>query len=259
VGIYVVIGALGLVTGFLSGLLGIGGGIVMAPLLLYVPQVFGFEPLGMRVVAGLTIVQALVACLAGALVHRQFRVVSSELSIVMGTSIFVASAVGGAASGYVSNQILLVVFAGLAFTATLLILMPVKAEIEDTNIETLKFSRFRAISAAAGVGLLGGLVGQGGSFVLIPLMISYVHIPTRVAIGSNLAIVFLASVAGALGKAFTGQIEWSLTIPLVVSIVPAARFGSLVSKKTPVATLRRILAIFIGIATVRIGLSVFGL
>ena len=58
-GIYILIGGLGLAAGFLSGLLGIGGGIVMAPLLLYVPPLFGFEPLPMRMVAGLTIVQGL--------------------------------------------------------------------------------------------------------------------------------------------------------------------------------------------------------
>ena len=54
--LYFLIGALGVCTGFLSGMLGIGGGIVMAPLLLYVPPWFGFSPLPMRVVAGLTIV-----------------------------------------------------------------------------------------------------------------------------------------------------------------------------------------------------------
>ncbi|MCK5192959.1 MAG: TSUP family transporter, partial [Desulfobulbaceae bacterium] len=75
-GIYTLLSGLGLITGFLSGLLGIGGGIVMAPLLLYVPPLFGFEPLPMRIVAGLTIVQGLLACISGALSHRQFRMVS---------------------------------------------------------------------------------------------------------------------------------------------------------------------------------------
>jgi len=57
--IYFVIGSLGLITGFLSGLLGIGGGIVLGPLLLYVPPLLGLEPLVMRDVAGVTIVEGL--------------------------------------------------------------------------------------------------------------------------------------------------------------------------------------------------------
>ena len=61
--ILLLIGTLGIFCGFLSGVLGIGGGIIMAPLLLYVPPLFGFEPLPMRTVAGLTIMQGLVACI----------------------------------------------------------------------------------------------------------------------------------------------------------------------------------------------------
>ncbi len=188
-GIYLLIGALGLGTGFLSGLLGIGGGIVMAPLLLYVPPLFGFEPLPMRVVAGLTIVQGLVACISGALSHRQFRMVSDRLSLYMGISIFIAAMAGG--SGYVSNEILLFLFAGLAFSAAFLMLVPVKGDCDDPDVECLTFHRWRAVTAASGVGLLGGLVGQGGSFILIPLMTSFVQIPTRIAIGSNLAIAMI--------------------------------------------------------------------
>ncbi len=258
-GLYWAIGALGLLTGFLSGLVGIGGGIVMAPLLLYAPPLLGFEPLEMRDVAGLTIVQSLVGCLIGALSHRRFQVVSSKLSMVMGASIFVMASVGGAAAGYVSNELLLFVFAGLAFTAAVLMLIPVANESEHPDVEALRFSLFRAMSAASGVGLLGGLVGQGGSFILIPLMTSYVKIPTRIAIGSNLAVVFLSSAAGVFGKGITGQIEWALTIPLVMASIPAARLGSLMSHRLPVLALRRILGLFIGAATVRVGLSAFGI
>jgi uncharacterized membrane protein YfcA len=254
-GIYVLIGGLGLVTGFLSGMLGIGGGIVMAPLLLYIPPLFGFEPLPMRIVAGLTIVQGLVACVSGALSHRQFRMVSERLSLYMGISIFIAAMVGGAGAGYVSNQILLFIFAGLAFSAAFLMLIPVKEECENPDVKYLAFSRWRAVISASTVGLLGGLIGQGGSFILIPLMTSFVQIPTRIAIGSNLAIVLLSSMAGLIGKATTGQIEWLMAVPIVLTVVPASRVGSLVSRRVPVLGLRRALAVLIAIAAIKIWVS----
>jgi uncharacterized membrane protein YfcA len=254
--IYALIGGLGLLTGFVSGLLGIGGGIVMAPLLLYIPPLFGFEPLPMRTVAGLTIVQGLLACISGALSHRQFRMVSDSLSLYMGTSIFVAAMAGGAGSSYMSNGILLFVFACLAFCASFLMLIPVKGESENPDVDCLTFHRWRAVSAASAVGLLGGLVGQGGSFILIPLMTSFVQIPTRIAIGSNLAIVLLSTTAGFIGKATTGQVEWLMTVPIVLTVVPAARMGSLVSRKVPVSGLRRALAVLIAIAAIRMWVSV---
>ncbi len=89
-------------------------------------------------------------------------------------------------------------------------------------------------------------------------MTSYMQVPTRIAIGSNLAIVFLSSLAAFLGKAFTGQIVWLLTIPIIVTVIPAAHLGSLVSRKVPVARLRLLLACCITLAAVRIGLSATG-
>ena len=211
----------------------------MAPLLLYVPPFFGFEPLPMRIVAGLTIVQGLVASVSGALSHRQFRMVSERLSLYMGISIFIAAMVGGAGASYVSNQILLFIFAGIAL-----------------DVKCLAFYRWRAVTSASTVVLLGGLIGQGGSFILIPLMTSFVRIPTRIAIGSNLAIVLLSSLAGFIGKATTGQIEWLMAVPIVLTVVPAARVGSLVSRRVPVLGLRRALAVLIAIAAIRIWVSV---
>lgn len=257
-GLYLLLGSVGLVSGFLSGLLGIGGGIIMAPLLLYVPPLFGFEPFPMRVVAGLTIVQGLLACFSGALAHRRFRFMSDRLALLMGSTIFITALAGGAASRYVSNELLLVLFGGLALTAAILMLMPVEGESESPDIAGMSFSRFKAVTAASGVGVLGGLVGQGGSFILIPLMTAYVQIPTRIAIGSNLAIVFLSSLAGTIGKAATGQIEWLLIIPIALTTIPGARLGSIVSRRTPVSGLRRLLAVLITLAAARIWWSVFG-
>ena len=250
------IAGLGLLTGFLSGLLGIGGGIVMAPLLLYVPPLVGLEPLSMRTVAGLTIVQGLAACISGGLTHRQFDFVSGRLVLSMGTSIFVAAAVGGAAARFVSNQLLLAVFGTLAAAAAILMLLPMRRDSEQPDVRELAFKRSRAVVSATGVGLLGGLVGQGGSFILIPLMTTVVHVPTRIAIGSNLAIVLLSTLAAFIAKAVTGQIDWLLAAPLVLTVVPAAHLGSRVSRRVPVIQLRRVLAVLIAAAAVRIWMSV---
>ncbi len=173
----------------------------------------------------------------------------------MGISIFIAAMAGGAGSSYVSNEILLFLFACLALSAALLMLVPVKKDSENPDVEQLIFHRWRAVTAASSVGLLGGLVGQGESFILIPLMTSLVKIPTRIAIGSNLAIVLLSSIAGFIGKATTGQISWMLAMPIALAVVPSDYVGSLVSRRVPVLGLRKALAALIAIVAIRIWAS----
>lgn len=252
-----IIACIGLFTGFLSGLLGIGGGIIMAPLLLYIPVIFGHSPLTMQTVAGLTIVQGLVACLAGGLTHRKFKFLSDRLAIWMGTTLFIFSFIGGVSSRFVTNQVLMIIFAVMAYLAASIMLFG-EREDEYPDVTRLDFSRPKSVLISAVVGFFGGLVGQGGSFLLIPLMTSFLKIPTRIAIGTNLAIVSLSTVAGFTGKAITGQIVWPLTLPVVLTVIPAAYIGAILSRRTSVGYLRIILAVCIAIAAFRIGFSALG-
>jgi uncharacterized membrane protein YfcA len=256
-GIYLLIALLGTICGFFSGLLGIGGGIIMAPLLLYVPPLLGFESLSMHTVAGLTIVQGLGACISGVIVHKRFNTVSGRLALWMGATIFIAALIGGAGSEYASQHVLLLIFGMLALLAAILMLKPRVKEKKTPVVSELSFSVWRAVSTAGSVGVLGGMVGQGGSFILIPLMTSFVRIPTRIAIGSNLAIVLLSTTAGFLGKAVTGQIEWLLAIPIMLTVVPATQIGGVLSHRVPVVKLRKILGVLIALAAVRIMISAF--
>ncbi|MFQ6110479.1 MAG: sulfite exporter TauE/SafE family protein [Nitrospinota bacterium] len=243
---------LGLGTGTLSGLLGIGGGIILAPLLLYIPSLLGLPGFDMRAVAGLTMAQALVAALTGLLSHRRYGFVNRDLILWMGGAIFFAAIAGGAFSKGLENQVLMGLFAALAFLAGVLILLPGTRE-EEGKPSSNRFNRPAAVGIALGVGFLGGLVGQGGSFLLIPLMRSALLIPMRVAIGTNLGIVLCSSTAGFLGKLGTGQVPLGAALVLGAGIIPATMLGTSLSHRTSVRGLRGALAILILAAAVKIG------
>src|SRR5438309_5920883 len=115
----------GLVASFLSGLLGIGGGLVLTPLLLYFPQLLGGAAIPVKIVTGLTIVQAISGSALGALRHRAYGNVSSRLVWLMGPPSAVASLIGALVSRDTPDSVILLVFAVLAFACAVMLLLPV--------------------------------------------------------------------------------------------------------------------------------------
>jgi len=247
-----IVAFLGFIVSFISGILGIGGGIIMAPLLLYVPPLLGMGNFDMKTVSGLTITQGVFAGLSGVIPHSKHKAVNKELIIFMGTSILIGSLIGGVASKWISDTVLLLIFAVLAIIAAITILLPLEKKQEEELPDKLNFNKTLAIIIAFIIGLLGGMVGQGGSFILIPLMIYILKIPPRLAMGSNLGIVFLSSISGFIGKVITNQIPWLLALALLLGTIPGAWIGALFSNKIQLPLLRYALAAIIIIASLRI-------
>ena len=253
----IVVFSLGLGVSFFSGFLGIGGGIIMAPALLYLLPAVGGTSLDIKIVTGLTITQGLFASLSGALKHRSYSFVSRSLVLYMGLTILIFALSGAFLSRWVSNNILGGVFATLALVAAILMFIPQPHRDVEIFPDEVSFNKGMAVAIAAIIGFLGGLVGQGGSFILIPLMLFVLKIPTRIALGSNLAIVFIAAMAGFAGKMATGQVPMILATALVLGALPGAQLGGYVSKRTRPVTLRAILAGVIALAAARIWYDIF--
>lgn len=238
---------------FLSGLVGVGGAIVMIPLLLYVPPLIGLPTLGIRTVAGITIVQVAAAAIAGLLGHRQS--VHRGLFLALGPSMVLASFAGGLASGFIEPVVLEAVFAAMATLAAAMMLLLRRRTAPDLDGPT-GFSRPAAVGAGAGVGFGAGLLGAGGAFFLIPVMLYGLKIPVRVAVGTSLAVVAVSALAALLGKAVTGQIDWILAVALVIGALPGARLGSYVSGRTRTDRLVVVLGTVILLVALRMWVSV---
>lgn len=246
---------LGSLAGLLSGLLGIGGGILMVPLLLFAVPLLGQPPLGMKAVAGITMVQSLAASLAGTLVHGGRHRIHTELVAYMGGAIAAGALLGSVASHWVGGNVLEILFAILALLAGTLLWVPVHDGPDEMGALP-PFSRPAAVLLAAGIGLLGGMVGQGGGFMIVPGLIYLLRIPTRVALGSSLAIGLISGLAGFAGKALTAQIPlWESAI-VVIGALAGSVAGSRFSQRLPQATLRRALAVVVLITALRMSWAV---
>jgi hypothetical protein len=222
----------------------------MVPLLLYVPAALGFSSLDIRDVAGMTIVQVFAASFLGYLVHRRRRTSHARVVRWMGPGMVVGAAVGGVLSRYVVLAVLESVFVLLALVAAPLLFVPPPAD-EVGEGPARELSPALATSTALAIGLLSGLVGIGGAFLVIPVMIYLLGIPTRVAIGSSLGVVLVASVAGVAAKLVTGQVILPWAAALVAGSLPGSWGGAVVSRRVPARGLRLALAILVALTAIR--------
>lgn len=174
----------------------------------------------------------------------------------MGSATVVGSFVGAVFSGQVSSQLLLAIFAVLALIAAGLMLLPMKDE-EEIQAEEFAFPFFPAFSIPLVLGFFLGMVGQGGAFILIPIMLYVLKVPTRLALGSSLGIVLLPASAGFLGKVITGQVLWTPAFLLVIGALLGGRVGANVSQTTKPFFLRYCLALVIVLNAVKISYELF--
>lgn len=244
-----VIFALGFIGSFISGMLGVGGSIIKYPMLLYIPPLFGLAAFTAHEVSGISAVQVFFASIAGVWAYRKSGLLHKPLIIYMGASILVGSFIGSYGSGFLSEEAVNIVYGVLAIIAAVMMFMPRK-KVGDAAIIT--FNKPLAASLALVVGVASGIVGAAGGFLLVPILLTVLKIPTRVTIATSLAITFISSIGGSVGKVLTGQVEyWPAFIMILASII-AAPLGAKVGQKMNVKVLQILLAVMIAGTAVKI-------
>jgi uncharacterized protein len=234
----------GFLGSYISGMVGIGGSIIKYPMLLYIPPFLGVASFSAHEVSGISAVQVFFATLGGVWAYRKGGYLNKTLIAYMGVSILIGSFIGGYGSSSMSEDGINLVYGVLALTAAIMMFIPKKG-IDDIKFEDVTFNKWLAAGLSLIVGVGAGIVGAAGAFLLVPIMLVVLKIPTKMTIASSLAITLISSIGSTVGKVTTGQVDYAPALIMVVASLIASPLGAASGKKMNTKLLQTILAVLI--------------
>ena len=276
VNIFVIL-SLGGAVGFLSGMLGLGGGFLMTPLLMFI----GIPP---NVAVATSANQIVAASVSGALSHWRQGLVDVKMGmyLLLGglfgsfTGIWIFKLLSNA--GQIETFLAIVYFILLFSIGTLMLIessqvirdrirkrtvkrklhyhnwahrLPFKVRFYSSN---LYISVIPPIIIGYFIGILSATMGIGGSFILIPSMIYFLGMPTSKVIGTSLfQIIFITAFVTLLHATSTFAVDAVLAFSLILSSVIGAQLGVMFTNKFRGEELRALLAIIVLAVALKIG------
>ena len=277
VNIFLLIGLGGLV-GILSGLFGVGGGFLMTPLLFFI----GIPP---AIAVATEANQIVASSFSGALAHLRRKTVDLKMGWILVSGGLIGSGIGVQIFkflrdlGQVELLVTLCYVFFLGIIGSLMLWESVRALIRNNNnFRPIKIKRhnwvhrlplkirFRTSNLyiscippfiiGALVGFLAAIMGVGGGFILVPVMIYIIGMPTKVVIGTSLfQIIFVTGFTTLLHSTQNYSVDALLALILLIGGVVGAQIGTRLGVYLKAEQLRILLAILVLAVCIKLGLE----
>ena len=205
----------GIFIGTMSGFFGIGGGMILVPILL----VLGFD---IKVAIGISIIQMVFSSVFGSyLNHKKGSLIVGE-GIFVGFGGFVGGYIGGYVTEYISDAVLQFTFFGLLLFALFRLFFSKNHE-DDSQTKSLPKTLLFSIGLV--IGIFAITLGIGGSIILTPLLVGLLHYPIKKAVSAGLFFVAFSSVAGMISRLSSGTIDFHNGLVVAVASLIGVTFG----------------------------------
>jgi len=239
---------LGAIIGFILALTGAGGGVMAIPLLVFALHL----PIQQAAPVGLLAVG--VASLLGAILGLRQGIVRYRAALLIGGVGMLIAPLGVFLAQWLPNRPLLTAFALLLVYIAWRTLMRSPTELQcrgvapchvkETNKRldwTLPCARALTLTGLTS-GLLSGLLGVGGGFVIIPALTRYTDLDIRSIQATSLAVIALVSVSAIATSALHGSIPWAIALPFTAGAALALLAGRLFASRLDAQVLQKIFA-----------------
>lgn len=261
---------LGVFIGVMSGMLGIGGGVIMVPMF---RLAFGLSAFASTATSLFTIIPT---SISGVVAHVRKKTCIPKLGVAMGLGGALMSPFGVWLANMSPSWLVMaaaaLVIGYSAFSMVKKVLQSsesasgseASANVEDS--ETMQsenttgqlpqpptlMSKQVAFGVVIGLiaGLASGYVGLGGGFLMVPLMLAWLNIPMKLASGTSLIAIMILAVPGAITQGALGNIDYLVGIATAVGTIPGAFLGARLVSYVPERTLRIVFAVFLAVGAV---------
>ena len=266
---FLILAIVGLFSGVVGALVGLGGGIILVPVTLFLGVNLGLiEGITPQSVVGLSVIMMIFTGLGSTLTNMKAKTVDFKSGWI-----FFAGSIPGTLLGAFVNRGLDIPSFNLYFGILMIILSalllvrkylkPVKWFV-DNGVKTTftdnenkshvyGYPIWFALILTFGVGFASGLFGIGGGSIIVPAMILLFLFPPHVAVGTSMFMVFLSAIVNSITHISLGNVPWIYTIPVVPAAYIGAKIGATLNQKMKSETLvfaLRIILLLLGIRSI---------
>lgn len=222
---------LAIFVGVSLGLLGGGGSVLTVPLLAYVA---GMEP---RHAIATSLLVVGVTSAIGAITHARAGRVRWRVAMLFGVAAMAGAYAGGRLARLVPGTVLMVAFAVIMIAAAVAMLRGRKNTTAAGIDRALPMIKIAALGGA--IGIISGLIGAGGGFLLVPALALLGGLSMPVAVGTSLVVIAMQSLASLAGHLASEHVDWRLAAAVTAAAVIGAVIGGRLTALVAAATLRK--------------------
>ncbi len=262
--IYAMYMALGAVAGILAGLLGIGGGIVIVPILVFSLQWQGVSSdVGMHLALGTSLATIVFTSISSMRAHHKRGGVNWDILKGMAPGVLAGTFLGSCLAAYIPGRELKMFFAFFLMYVSYSMFRNAKPKATHHLPGTVGL-----LGAGTGIGIFSSLVGVGGGIMSVPFMV-WCNVAMHTAIGTAAAIGLPIALAGSFGYIVNGlgvtglpQHSWGYVyLPALIGIscltIFTAPLGARLAHSLPVPKLKRVFSLLLAVVALKMLISLF--
>lgn len=247
---FLIAALIGIAIGIISGLVGVGGGTMMIPAF---RLAFGMSPIATTATSLFTIIPT---SISGTVQHVRRKTCVPMLGAALGVGGACLSPLGVWLAQISPGWLVMISCAiAIGYSATTMLRKAIESPkqtsaVPGDSIPVDKPLLIKALFIGAAVGIVSGYIGLGGGFLMIPLMVSFLRMPMRIASGTSLIAVMILALPATIMQCLLGNVDYLAGIAVACGSIPGALIGARLVSRIPERALRFTFAALLGFVAI---------